>query len=76
MIIFLLSSLLELIDNLVIKVQKVEGVASELAKVMRTEQTLLEECADLLHQARSMKVMEDSLRAQLLHLKNQAKNET
>ncbi|CAN6282258.1 unnamed protein product [Urochloa humidicola] len=70
------EELSESVEKLSRKVQKVEGVASELAKVMRTEQTLLEECADLLHQARSMKVMEDSLRAQLLHLKNQAKNET
>ncbi|CAL4943201.1 unnamed protein product [Urochloa decumbens] len=53
------------------KVEEAEGVASELAEVMGTEQMLLEECADLLHQAHSMKVMEDSLRTQLLHLKNQ-----
>ncbi|CAL4926212.1 unnamed protein product [Urochloa decumbens] len=64
------------VEHLSGKVEEVEGVASKLAEVMGTEQKLLEECADLLHQAHSMKVMEDSLRTQLLHLKNQAKNET
>ncbi|CAN6287537.1 unnamed protein product [Urochloa humidicola] len=64
------------VEHLSGKVQEVEGVASELAEVMGTEKMLLEECADLLHQADSMKVMEDSLRTQLLHVKNQAKNKT
>ncbi|OEL30897.1 Protein ENDOSPERM DEFECTIVE 1 [Dichanthelium oligosanthes] len=58
------------------KVQEVEDVAFNLAEVMGSEQTLLEECADLLHQAHNMQVMEDGLRTQLLHLKNQAKNKT
>ncbi|CAN6298566.1 unnamed protein product [Urochloa humidicola] len=70
------EELSESVENLSGKVQEVEGVASKLAEVMRTEQMLLEECADLLHQAHSMKVMEDSLRTQLLHLKNRAKNKT
>lgn len=56
MIIFLSSSLLELIDNLAIKVQEVEDVASSLAEVVGSEQMLLEECADLLHQAHNMQV--------------------
>lgn len=56
MVIFLSSSLLELIDNLVIKVQDVEDVASDLVEVMGSEQMLLEECAELLHQAHNMQV--------------------
>jgi len=56
MIIFLSSSLLELIDNLAIKVQEVEDVAPSLLEVVGSEQMLLEECADLLHQALNTQV--------------------
>jgi hypothetical protein len=55
MIIFLSSSLLVLIDNLAIKAQEVEDVAC-LAEVVGSEQMLLEECADLLHQALNIQV--------------------
>jgi hypothetical protein len=48
--------LLELTGNLVIKVQEVEHVASNLVEVMGSEQMLLEECAELLHQAHNMQV--------------------
>jgi len=56
MIIFLSSSLLELIDNLAIKFQEVEDIAPSLAEVVGSEQMLLEECANLLHQALNMQV--------------------
>jgi len=48
--------LLELIDNLAIKFQEVEDIAPSLLEVVGSEQMLLEECADLLHQALNTQV--------------------
>uniref|UniRef100_A0A0A9GYG6 Uncharacterized protein n=1 Tax=Arundo donax TaxID=35708 RepID=A0A0A9GYG6_ARUDO len=51
------------------KVDKVEEVASDLAKVIGSEKVLIEECAELLHQAHDMQAMEASLRIHLMQLK-------
>lgn len=48
--------LLGLIDYLAMKVGETEDVASELSNVVSDEQVLLQECADLLHQAHDMQV--------------------
>ncbi|RCV41874.1 hypothetical protein SETIT_9G169500v2 [Setaria italica] len=72
----ILEELSHSVENFSGKVQDVEDVASDLVEVMGSEQMLLEECAELLHQAHNMQVMEDGLRIQLLHLENEAKNKT
>lgn len=56
MVIVIQISLLRLIDYLTMKVEEIEGVASELNDVVSNEQVLLQECADLLHQAHDMQV--------------------
>ncbi|KAJ1294557.1 hypothetical protein BS78_01G154300 [Paspalum vaginatum] len=56
------------------KVEECENVASELTSVVAREKVLLQECADLLHQAHAMQVMENSLRIEVMHLKNQPRN--
>jgi len=57
MVIFIHIYLLGLIDYLAImKVEEIEDVASELNNVVSNEQVLLQECADLLHQAHDMQV--------------------
>ncbi|KAG2536632.1 protein SNOWY COTYLEDON 3-like [Panicum virgatum] len=71
----ILEELLPSVEKLYEKVQEVEDVAPSLLEV-GSEQMLLEECADLLHQALNTQVMEDSLRVQLLHLRSQAKKKT
>ncbi|KAG2547481.1 hypothetical protein PVAP13_9KG103500 [Panicum virgatum] len=64
------------VEKLSEKFQEVEDIAPSLAEVVGSEQMLLEECANLLHQALNMQVMEDSLRVQLLHLRSQDKEKT
>ncbi|XP_025794411.1 protein ENDOSPERM DEFECTIVE 1-like isoform X2 [Panicum hallii] len=68
----ILEELPHSVEKLSGKAQEVEDVAC-LAEVVGSEQMLLEECADLLHQALNIQVTEDSLRIQLLHLRSQAK---
>ncbi|ONM07268.1 QWRF motif-containing protein 6 [Zea mays] len=65
--------LLGLIDYLAMKVGETEDVASELSNVVSDEQVLLQECADLLHQAHDIQAMEDSLKSQVMQL---TKNKT
>ena len=48
--------LLGLIDYLAMKVEEIEDVASEHNDVVSSEQVLLQECAELLHQAHDMQV--------------------
>jgi len=55
-VIFIQISLLGLIDYLAMKVGEIEDMASELNNVVSNEQVLLQECADLLHQAHDMQV--------------------
>jgi len=64
------------VEKLSEKFQEVEDIAPSLAEVVGSEQMLLEECANLLHQALNMQVMEDSLRVQLLHLRSQDREKT
>lgn len=61
------------VDKLSRKVGETEDVASELSNVVSDEQVLLQECADLLHQAHDMQAMEDSLKSQVMQL---TKNKT
>nr|ACG30514.1 hypothetical protein [Zea mays] len=70
----LLEPLSPFIENFLPKVEQTGDVASNLAQVIATERTLIEECGNLLYQAQNLQMRESSLRSQVMQLKqNEAK---
>ncbi|XP_066307607.1 protein ENDOSPERM DEFECTIVE 1-like [Miscanthus floridulus] len=70
----LLEPLSPCIENFLPKVEQIDDVASNLAQVIATERTLIEECGNLLYQAQNLQMRESSLRSQVMQLKqNEAK---
>ncbi|XP_066346952.1 protein ENDOSPERM DEFECTIVE 1-like [Miscanthus floridulus] len=70
----LLEPLSPCIENFLPKVQQIDDVACNLAQVIATERTLIEECGNLLYQAQNLQMRESSLRSQVMQLKeNEAK---
>ncbi|CAD6262356.1 unnamed protein product [Miscanthus lutarioriparius] len=62
------------IENFLPKVQQIDDVACNLAQVIATERTLIEECGNLLYQVQNLQMRESSLRSQVMQLKeNEAK---
>ncbi|KAF8650100.1 hypothetical protein HU200_064074 [Digitaria exilis] len=65
----LLEPLSPCVGNFLPKVQKIDDAAKNLAQVIATERTLIEECGNLLYQAHNLQMREYSLRSQLMLLK-------
>ncbi|CAN6210323.1 unnamed protein product [Urochloa humidicola] len=65
----LLEPLSPCIGNFLPKVEEIDDVAKNLAQVIATERTLIEECGNLLYQAHNLQMREYSLRSELMQLK-------
>ncbi|CAN6217171.1 unnamed protein product [Urochloa humidicola] len=65
----LLEPLSPCVGNFLPKVEEIDDVAKNLAQVIATERTLIEECGNLLYQAHNLQMREYSLRSELMQLK-------
>ncbi|XP_009398766.2 protein ENDOSPERM DEFECTIVE 1-like [Musa acuminata AAA Group] len=65
----MLESLSPCVENFLPKTADIDNVASDLASVISTQKTLVEECGNLLSEAHRLQVKECSLRTQLIQVK-------
>ncbi|URD98308.1 hypothetical protein MUK42_29203 [Musa troglodytarum] len=65
----MLESLSPCVENFLPKTADIDDVASDLASVISTQKTLVEECGNLLSEAHRLQVKECSLRTQLIQVK-------
>ncbi|TKW32383.1 hypothetical protein SEVIR_2G165500v4 [Setaria viridis] len=65
----LLEPLSPYVGNFLPKVIEIDDVAKNVAQIIATERTLIEECGNLLYQAHNLQMREYSLRCQLMQLK-------
>ncbi|OAY68749.1 protein ENDOSPERM DEFECTIVE 1-like [Ananas comosus] len=65
----MLESLSPNVQSFLPKAEGIEDIATDLAKVVSSERSLIEECGNLLSEAHNLQVKDSSLRSQLMQLR-------